>query len=143
MSFNIRVYGILIRDKKDVLVTDEEIHDLSFTKFPGGGLEFGEGLTDCLKREFLEELQLPIVINELCYLTEHFQQSAFIENEQVISIYYYVEASKNNLDEFQKRYGQIYVNEKPHWIPIIELKEIDFMFPIDKIVANKIYDVFT
>ena len=56
--FNIRVYGILINDKKQVLVSDEFIRGSYYTKFPGGGLEFGEGTRDCLKREFKEEMNL-------------------------------------------------------------------------------------
>ena len=51
-SFNIRVYGILLNDRNEVLVSDECRNGYSFTKFPGGGLEFGEGLVDGLKREF-------------------------------------------------------------------------------------------
>ena len=53
--FNIRVYGILINDQNQVLVSDELIRGKHYTKFPGGGLEYGEGTRDCLKREFLEE----------------------------------------------------------------------------------------
>ena len=49
--FNIRVYGILINDKKQVLVSDEFIRGSYYTKFPGGGLEYGEGLIEALKRE--------------------------------------------------------------------------------------------
>ena len=56
--FNLRVYGILINDKKQVLVSDEFIRGNYYTKFPGGGLEFGEGTRDCLKREFMEEMNL-------------------------------------------------------------------------------------
>ncbi|MFN5439619.1 MAG: NUDIX hydrolase, partial [Bacteroidota bacterium] len=41
--FNIRVYGILISDDNQVLVSDEFIRGNYYTKFPGGGLEFGEG----------------------------------------------------------------------------------------------------
>ena len=44
--FNIRVYGILINDAKQVLVSDEYIRGTYITKFPGGGLEFGEGTRD-------------------------------------------------------------------------------------------------
>ena len=39
--FNIRVYGILIQDS-NVLVSDEYIKGKNITKFPGGGLEYGE-----------------------------------------------------------------------------------------------------
>ena len=50
--FNIRVYGICINERQEVLLSDESYRDLHFTKFPGGGLGFGEGTIDCLKREF-------------------------------------------------------------------------------------------
>ena len=50
--FNIRVYGIYVNPKKEVLVTDESYDEHEFTKFPGGGLEWGEGSIECLKREF-------------------------------------------------------------------------------------------
>ena len=35
--FNIRVYGIWINDRQQILVSDERIGDFKFTKFPGGG----------------------------------------------------------------------------------------------------------
>ena len=56
--FNVRVYGILKDSNNHVLVSDELIRGEYFTKFPGGGLEFGEGTRDCLKREFKEETNL-------------------------------------------------------------------------------------
>ena len=62
--FNIRVYGVLINDQKQVLVADELIRGKNYTKFPGGGLEFGEGTRDCLRREFLEEMNLKVEVKE-------------------------------------------------------------------------------
>ena len=58
MSFNLRVYGILINEQNQLLVSDEYIRGMKITKFPGGGLEFGEGTRDCLKREFLDYIKL-------------------------------------------------------------------------------------
>ena len=58
--FTIRVYGILINEEKQVLVSDEFIRGNYYTKFPGGGLELGEGTRDCLKREFKEEMNLDV-----------------------------------------------------------------------------------
>ena len=54
--FNVRVYGIMFNGQKQVLVSDEYIRGGYYTKFPGGGLEFGEGTLDCIKREWQEEL---------------------------------------------------------------------------------------
>jgi 8-oxo-dGTP diphosphatase len=86
--FNLRVYGILINENKQVLVSDEFIRGNYYTKFPGGGLEFGEGTRDCLKREFKEELDLDITVGEHLYTTDFFQMSAFNPTQQIISIYY-------------------------------------------------------
>ena len=90
--FTVRVYGILFDDNKRILVSDEFIRGDYFTKFPGGGLELGEGTRDCLKREFKEETGLDVTVGEHIYTTDYFQQSAFNSNDQIISIYYFVEA---------------------------------------------------
>src|SRR5215213_6968905 len=91
-QFNIRVYGILINEQQQVLVSDEFIRGTYFTKFPGGGLEFGEGTRDCLKREFMEEMKLNVQVGEHIYTTDFFQLSAFNPGHQIISIYYFAHA---------------------------------------------------
>src|SRR6266487_5025673 len=89
---NIRVYGILINDENQLLLSDEFIRGEYYTKFPGGGLEFGEGTRDCLKREFREEMDLNVEVGEHIYTTDHYQISAFNKEHQIISIYYFVKA---------------------------------------------------
>lgn len=68
--FNVRVYGILLDNEKRLLVSDEFIRGAYITKLPGGGLEFGEGTRDCLKREFKEETGLDVTIGEHIYTTD-------------------------------------------------------------------------
>ncbi|WP_374164512.1 NUDIX domain-containing protein [Arcticibacter sp. MXS-1] len=87
--FNVRVYGLLINEKEEILLSDEEHEGVYLTKFPGGGLEYGEGLIDALKREFLEECNLMVEVTEHLYTTDFFEKSAFNES-QIISIYYLV-----------------------------------------------------
>ena len=91
-SFNIRVYGILRGPQGEVLVSDEYIRNEYFTKLPGGGLEYGEGARDCLKREFMEEMNLEVEVGDHIYTTDFFQQSAFNPAHQIVSIYYHVKA---------------------------------------------------
>src|SRR5215212_369920 len=91
-QFNIRAYGILINEQQKVLVSDEFIRGSYFTKFPGGGLEFGEGTRDCLKREFMEEMGLNVKVGDHIYTTDFFQISAFNSSHQIISIYYFAKA---------------------------------------------------
>lgn len=133
--FNIRVYGICINERKEVLLSDESYRNLNFTKFPGGGLEFGEGTIDCIKREFQEEFKLEIEVGELFYLTDFFQVSAFSEKDQVVSIYYLIKADLLLLDQLTVTQT---IEEKLHWIKLSELSDELLTFPIDKLVAQKL-----
>ncbi len=80
------------RENNQLLVSDEYISGGYYTKFPGGGLEFGEGTRDCLKREFKEEMNLDVAVGDHIYTTDFFQMSAFNPNHQIISIYYFAKA---------------------------------------------------
>ena len=88
--FTIRVYGLIISDQKEVLVTDEFQLNMRMTKFPGGGLDFGEGTVDCLRREMMEECNQEIEDIRHFYTTDFFQKALFWEDHQLLSIYYMV-----------------------------------------------------
>jgi 8-oxo-dGTP pyrophosphatase MutT (NUDIX family) len=90
-KFNVRVYGIWIKSDK-ILLSHENIDGYEMTKFPGGGIEYGEGALECLKREFMEELGVEISQSKLVHVSEKYIQSAFKENEQVIAIHYLIES---------------------------------------------------
>ncbi len=137
--FNIRVYGILLNDRNEVLVSDEFRWGKFFTKFPGGGLEWGEGLKDCLKREFKEELALEIEVGELFYITDFFLQSAWLETDQIISIYYRVECPTVNELHFAQYTTPFYQEQaKFRWVPLVGISEDMFTFPIDRVVGGKL-----
>lgn len=131
--FNVRVYGIHINERNEILVSDETYLNKSFTKFPGGGLEWGESTIDCLKREFEEEFQLKIQVKELFYTTDFFQVSAFHKNDQVISIYYFFTIELRELDAVIASNN---TTEQLRWIAINDLTTNDLTFPIDKHVIE-------
>lgn len=87
--FNVRVYGILVNEKNEVLISDERVGNFAFTKFPGGGLENGEGMIDALKREYVEECDFEIEVVRHIYTTDFYEKSSFNES-QIISVYYQV-----------------------------------------------------
>src|SRR6478735_10288577 len=89
--FNVRVYGLLINEANEVLISDEQEYGFKFTKFPGGGLEYGEGLIEGLKREFVEECNTEVEVISHFYTTDFFVKSAF-NDSQIISVYYNVKA---------------------------------------------------
>ena len=55
-KFTIRVYALIINGENEVLLSDEFRLGMRMTKFPGGGLQFGEGTLACLKREAMEDI---------------------------------------------------------------------------------------
>lgn len=139
-KFNIRVYGLFMNDNQEVLLTDEFQLNVKMTKFPGGGLHFGEGTIDCLKREMKEECDQEIEQIEHFYTTDFFQKALYVEDHQLISIYYKArlktpinitiadhpfafEKLKNGKQSFR-------------WVKIKELNPDEFTFPIDKHVAT-------
>lgn len=88
--FNLRVYGICFTDQEHVILSAESYKGIHFTKFLGGGLEYGEGMKEALKREWMEEAQIEIEVGEHFYTTDFFQKSIY-DSRQIISIYYIVE----------------------------------------------------
>lgn len=138
--FNVRVYGIMVNEKQQVLVCDELIKGTPITKFPGGGLEFGEGTIECLKREFVEETNHEIEVLEHFYTTDFYQVSAYNSTHQILSIYYMVKPLKDfNLATTEKLFD--FKNEGNYeqtfrWVNISEISEHDFTLPIDKIVGK-------
>jgi ADP-ribose pyrophosphatase YjhB (NUDIX family) len=145
--FNIRVYGILINEKRQVLVSDEFIRGAYITKFPGGGLEFGEGTRECLAREFMEEMNLKVNVADHIYTTDFYQQSAFNAAHQIISIYYFAEALEPitaplrskafDFDAQQlKMYEETGETETFRFIDWDYFSEDTVSLPIDKYVVN-------
>jgi len=133
--FNIRVYGILINEENQVLVADEFIRGNYYTKFPGGGLELGEGTRDCLKREFMEEMNLNIEVGSHIYTTDF------------VSIYYYVKALEPitaplRTKEFDFDERELAIYEKVKEIETFRFIDWDSFsadnvtLPIDKFVVN-------
>ena len=152
--FNVRVYGILINEKNELLVSDEYIRGGYYTKFPGGGLEFGEGTRDCLRREFLEEMDLKVTVGEHIYTTDFFQLSAFQPDQQIISIYYLVKPLEEikvprrtkpfDFDEDQLKIYEVRREiETFRFIPWQEVSEESVNLPIEKIVIRHLKEKFT
>ena len=147
--FTIRVYGLLVNEKKQVLVSDEYIRGNYYTKFPGGGLEFGEGTRDCLKREFKEEMNLEVEVGEHLYTTDFYQMSAFNPSHQIVSIYYHVKALEEikvplrdkvfDFDEMQLAvYSEKGETETFRLIEWDDFSADSVTLPIDKVVASLI-----
>ena len=139
-SFNIRVYGLFINRKNEILLADEKRFGMLMTKFPGGGMQYGEGTIDCLKREAREELGQEIEIVRHFYTTDFFQQSAFNESHQLISIYYLCRfTGKEEFRLSDKHHDFNDIDIEPisfRYKTITEIKDEHLTFPTDRCVMH-------
>ncbi|GAB3936362.1 NUDIX domain-containing protein [Mucilaginibacter myungsuensis] len=142
-NFNVRVYGLLINDNNEILLSDEQEYGHRFIKFPGGGLEYGEGLIDGLKREFVEECFAEVEVLSHFYTTDFFVKSAF-NDSQILSVYYIVK----NIEPLDLSFKVIPydfdelsdIMQAFRWVKLSELTEDDVTFPTDKRVVRMLME---
>lgn len=147
-KFIIRVYGLIINTKDEVLISDEYQLDTKMSKFPGGGLEFGEGPIDCLIREIKEECNGQKLENiQHFYTTDFYQKALFFENAQLISIYYLANFKQPVVFEVSEEpfsFGEMKNgNQSFRWKSVKDLEEGELTFPIDRFVAKKLKEDFS
>ena len=112
-----------------MLINEEIIRGRTIIKFPGGGLDLGEGTREGLIREWKEELNFDIEVLDHFYTTDFFQHSTF-DNSQVISIYYWVK-----VDNIPNQIVNYVENERTFWLDKSEVNEATFTLPIDQKVG--------
>lgn len=130
--FNVRIYGLLVHENR-LLIIREPFAGMIIDKFPGGGLEYGEGTRDCLKREFKEELNLEIEVLEHIYTQDFFLASRFDEKEQILMIYYKVTAKDIAQLEVLDPDIQALI-----WKDLNEVTTKDLSLPTDKLVLEMV-----
>ena len=145
-NFNIRVYGILSDSEGRILISHERIKNQACVKFPGGGLEYGEGLKDGLMREFQEELSLNVRVDELLFITDFFIQSAFKSEDQLVSVYFSVSSdaldSISTADEWPSPESVVDKKQLIQWINPSDIDIEQLNFPGDKAMLNRLLDSY-
>lgn len=146
-KYTLRVYGIVINEKQELLLSDEFALGMKLTKFPGGGMEEGEGTLDTLHREFMEELGIKIEIEKHFYTTDFHQPALHRPEIQLISIYYFVSPLESIADKLSAK-----PFDKPdfkpgditfRFEPIAKLQPQSLSLPVDKYVLEKLKESFT
>jgi len=129
-GFNIRVYALCIVNN-ELLTLKEPFAGNMVVKLPGGGLEFGEGTADCLKREFKEELNLELTVNDAFYIQEDFVPSLAKDGKQLLTLYFFATIKDlHNLEIIDRNIQEV------NWIPLTANNP--FTLPVDRIVFNKL-----
>ncbi|MDA0939823.1 MAG: tRNA (5-methylaminomethyl-2-thiouridine)(34)-methyltransferase MnmD [Bacteroidetes bacterium] len=140
---NVRVYMMVTRQepstgKPQVLVSYERLPMGGVMKFPGGGLEWGEGTTACLRREALEELGQPVEVERLVHVSQRAHISSFDPNQQVIAVHYAVRLEGEIVfeddgvldDVFGKRVPMMH--QRLGWRDVHSLETREFQFASDR-----------
>jgi ADP-ribose pyrophosphatase YjhB (NUDIX family) len=139
-KFNVRAYLILYNDNDEILLSDELIAGKKYTKFPGGGVEFGEGIEDAIRREAIEELGQEVEIIQHIYTTGFFVESTFRPGHQVISVYYQVQLIEP--PKFRIATSKFDFNTDTHatesfrWAKLATIHPNELSFVADKFLLN-------
>lgn len=139
MNVTLRVYGLFIVGNQ-ILVSLEEYKGKEMFKFPGGGVQFGEGTREALIREIHEEMGLSIEIGSHIYTTDFFKRSSFDQRQQVLSVYYEIENSSFSVQDIPQ-FGlenTALKKERFEWRSIESLRAEDFTFDTER-AAFKAY----
>lgn len=141
--FNVRVYGILVTEQGEILISDEQEYGKRFSKFPGGGLEYGEGLRDALRREYMEECLVEVEVLDHIYTTDFYEHSYF-NDSQIISVYYRVRNKipfnltfKTCAFDFDETEGDVF--QAFRLIKLEDIKIEDLTFKTDRIALEEFF----
>lgn len=134
MNLSVRVYGLLIKDRK-LMFLREKYGSRELVKLPGGGLEPGEGTHQTLERELKEELNLSIKVGEHIYTQDFFLKSDLTPATQLIAVYYFIDCEDiSTLKIIETDIKEIL------WIPLQDLNLEQIPLPIDKIAITKLLE---
>jgi len=70
----VRVAGILISSDGVLLIAHKKNDDV-YWLLPGGGVDYGESLSEALVREFVEELNIDVTVSDLAFISDSIDPS--------------------------------------------------------------------
>lgn len=141
----LRMYGLVVNDQYELLLSDEFLQEKNYTKLPGGGLHFGESMTDCLGREFIEELGLPIEKSRFFHINTDLVISVFNSSVQVFNAYFLAQLYEGDWQRINAKYRPFDFEEGSkqsfRWVSLENISPTnDFNFTTDQAAVQSLLD---
>jgi 8-oxo-dGTP diphosphatase len=108
--------GVVLVDGDRLLLVRHQKKDATYWLLPGGGLDYGETIEECAKREILEETGLEIEVKKFLYLSEGIAPD---KSRHIVQLFVLGERTGGNLIACDEE-----VIAEVAWIPFSELKTI-------------------
>jgi 8-oxo-dGTP diphosphatase len=133
----VRVCGICVQNNKILLINHLGLNDSNeFWSPPGGGLEFGETIAECLKREFLEETNTVISVGNLLKVREFINLPL-----HAIELYYEVKIEAGKVKKGFDPEMDLQIIKDIQWFSFEEIlskNKNDFAESLQEIIKNYI-----
>jgi len=133
----IKVRAIILHVGK--LLAVRHPHDTSFAALPGGHLEWGEDIKECLSREIIEELGVKPEVGRLFYIN-NFSQT---DGKQYVEFFFEVKNGKDYLDTEKLTRSHAHEISEIVWIsPTDDIrvlpKSLGEDFKVGKIISDEV-----
>lgn len=94
-NIRVRVAGILLNHKNELLLVNHKKNGRSYWLLPGGGVEHGESFAEALTREFMEELSIEIgSVGDLFLVHDTVYPG---KERHIVNLYFTVKPKKANV----------------------------------------------
>ena len=117
----VRPSGILIEDGR-LLLVKQDVNSARRWSLPGGKLEYGETIEQCLIREMKEETGLAVKVKELLYITDRFRHM----NNHVVHITFLIAQTGEKLPLENWQHQDIKEIREVKMVPVEELTNYGF-----------------
>ncbi|NEU04996.1 NUDIX hydrolase [Clostridium senegalense] len=123
--FNYRVGAIIIRDKKILMVKND---NAPYYYSVGGRVKLNETSEEAVVRETFEETGIKFEIDRLVFVHEHFFHEEMTKERYHEIAFFYLMKENTNMDFVCKSYGGQGEKEHLYWLPIEDLEQYH-LFP--------------
>lgn len=111
--------GICVQDNKILLINHSGLNESNeFWSPPGGGLQFGETIENCLKREFLEETNTVISVGKFLTVREFLKPPL-----HAIELYYEVKIESGKVQKGFDPEMKEQIIKEIQWLSFVEVLE--------------------